>query len=267
MSLFATFAEALVQARRRKILLPRDFYATIPAQSRARSFTVSGLAATAQIAQVLDSLANAIKSGVDFSTWKSKALSQVSELASLPNGRLETIYRNAMLNAYNAGRYQQMLTNPNRKYWLYDGVIDSRTTEICRALDGKIYPADSPVWRTIHPPNHHNCRSTLIGLTLDQAKARGYRPGVVTPIPKDGQPAPGWDHNPAVGLDDAINAAATAGNAALGRQYAPLVRPTRSALVDFARELEGLKSVWAGKSRSVYAVLLEMLAAVLIALA
>jgi SPP1 gp7 family putative phage head morphogenesis protein len=263
MSLFATFTEALIQAKRRKLELPRDYYAKIPANARARSFTVSGLAGIAQIGQVLDDLTGAIQDGQTFEQWKKKALLGTPELYRLPKGRLSTIYRNAMLNAYNAGRYEQMRATPNRKFWLYDGIIDSRTTEICRALDGKIYPADSPVWRRIHPPNHHNCRSTLIGLTEAQAKARGYRPGTPDAVPPEGEPEGGWASNPAIGLNEAINAAATAGNTALGRQYAPLVLK-RQAMVDFGREIARAQA--AGAEPDILEMLAAMLAALLLEL-
>lgn len=239
MSLFSGFIEAITQLTRRKVLLPKDYYAKHPAVARSRAFTVSGLAALAQIEQVLDSLTKSVQARETFGQWKTKALADVPALDSLPKGRLSTIYRNAIQNAYNAGRYEQMRANKRNKYWLYDGVIDGRTSDICRALDGKIYPADSPVWRTIHPPNHHNCRSTVIGLTEAQAKARGYRPGTPDVIPQDGTPEPGWDTNPAIGLDDALRAAAAAGNAAIGRQYVPAPLNVRDALVGFGRYIVG----------------------------
>lgn len=263
MSLFATFAEALVQAKRRKIALPQDYYARHMAAARARSFTVSGLAGLGQIAQVLGSLTDAIQAGETFDEWKTKALANVPELASLPKGRLSTIYRNAMQNAYNAGRYEQMRTNPRKKYWLYDGVIDGRTTEVCRALDGKIYPADSPVWRSIHPPNHHNCRSSLIGLSEEQAKARGYRPGTPEVVPPDGTPEPGWDTNPALGLDDALRTAAEAGNTVLGRHYVKVPAP-RQALASIGDEAMALAKTTT--DQGLLAILNNIVSAVLIAL-
>lgn len=263
MSLFATFIEALVQVKRRKIALPQDYYARHMANARARSFTVSGLAGLGQIAQVLGSLTDAIQAGKTFEEWKVTALANVPELANLPNGRLSTIYRNAMQNAYNAGRYEQMRTNPRKKYWLYDGVIDSRTSDICRALDGKIYPADSPVWRSIHPPNHHNCRSSLIGLSEEQAKARGYRPGTPDVVPPDGTPEPGWDTNPALGLDDALRLAAEAGNTALGRQYVKVPTP-RQALASIGDEVAALTKTTTDPG--LLAILNDIVSAVLIAL-
>lgn len=233
MSLFAPFVEAILQAKRRKVELSQDFYGRIPAEGRARAFTVSGLAAVAQIEQVLNDLVGALEQGLTFEQWRATAMGNTPSLASLPKGRLQTIYRNAMLNAYNAGRYEQLKANPRRKYWLYDGVIDSRTTDVCRALDGKIYAADNPVWRRIMPPNHHNCRSSVIGLTYEQAVARGYR-GTDEPVPADGEPENGWAYNPGLGLNDTLNATADVANSAVRRQYVPPVAQ-RQALADWAQ--------------------------------
>lgn len=263
MSLNATFTEALIQAKRRRSVLPSEFYGRLPAHALAQSFTVSGLASLSQIVQVLDGLTTALQAGTSFADWKKQALADVPDLANLPKGRLETIYRNAMLNAYNAGRYAQMRANPNRRFWLYDGVIDGRTSDVCRALDGKIYHADSPVWRAIHPPNHHNCRSTLIGLTEAQARARGYKPGQPDIIPPEGQPEPGWSYNPATGLDDALNAAAAAGNATIARQYAPLVAQ-RPALLELGRRVQAEQKL--PNPPDLEAVLAQMIAAIIAAL-
>ena len=49
----------------------------------------------------------------------------------------------------------------------YSAVIDSRTTEICRFLDGKVIPMDEPELDRLSPPNHFNCRSVLVPVTLD----------------------------------------------------------------------------------------------------
>lgn len=47
----------------------------------------------------------------------------------------------------------------------YVAIRDSRTSAICRALDGKVYRYDDPKKRV--PPQHLNCRSGTIGIVLD----------------------------------------------------------------------------------------------------
>ena len=68
----------------------------------------------------------------------------------------ENIFRTNIQTAYNVGHYKQM-TDPEvmklRPYWQYDAVNDSRTRPSHLAMDGRVFPADSPVWDTWFPPN------------------------------------------------------------------------------------------------------------------
>ena len=41
----------------------------------------------------------------------------------------------------------------------YTAVIDGRTTDYCRALDGRVFQANDPQYAMLTPPNHYNCRS------------------------------------------------------------------------------------------------------------
>lgn len=47
----------------------------------------------------------------------------------------------------------------------YDGVDDSRQSDICRSLDGIIAPVGDPIWKRIAPLNHFLCRCRLRQLT------------------------------------------------------------------------------------------------------
>lgn len=79
---------------------------------------------------------------------------------------LEMVYRTNMMSAYNAGAaYHQELNKANKPYGLYDAIDDSRTTEICKALDGKVYPLDHDFWKYYLPPNHYSCRSKRIAVS------------------------------------------------------------------------------------------------------
>jgi SPP1 gp7 family putative phage head morphogenesis protein len=53
----------------------------------------------------------------------------------------------------------------------YSAIIDSRTTVFCRTYDNRIYSKNDPIWETLTPPNHYQCRSVLIPVTvLDEWK-------------------------------------------------------------------------------------------------
>jgi SPP1 gp7 family putative phage head morphogenesis protein len=80
-------------------------------------------------------------------------------------GRLETVIRTNLNDAYNQGR-MALYNDPDIKGFVealqYSAIIDDATTDFCAGMDGKIYPASDAIWDTITPPNHFNCRSILI---------------------------------------------------------------------------------------------------------
>lgn len=49
-------------------------------------------------------------------------------------------------------------------YWRYSSVLDERTTEGCRALNGLVMPASDPRWVGFVPPRHWNCRAHVIAV-------------------------------------------------------------------------------------------------------
>lgn len=79
---------------------------------------------------------------------------------------------NAVMNAVNRDFF-----NSNAEYFKgerFVATLDSRTTPICRSLDGKVFPVgEGPI-----PPLHWNCRSirvvTLDGEALGKRPARNY---------------------------------------------------------------------------------------------
>jgi SPP1 gp7 family putative phage head morphogenesis protein len=81
--------------------------------------------------------------------------------------RLETIIRTNTTNAFNQGRLIEARQNDDLVQGMeYSAIIDNRTTEICRHLDGKKYRLDDPDLNAISPPNHFNCRSILVPITI-----------------------------------------------------------------------------------------------------
>ncbi len=85
--------------------------------------------------------------------------------------RLETIVRTNSTEAYNQGRLIQA-RDPEFdgliKYMEYSAVVDSRTTPVCRLLDGKIIPLNDPNMDRLAPSNHFNCRSILVAVPPSQ---------------------------------------------------------------------------------------------------
>lgn len=63
--------------------------------------------------------------------------------------------------------------------WRYTSVLDDRTTEGCRALDGLTMPAKDPRWLGHVPPRHWHCRAHIEAV-VDSALAQA---GLTTPPP------------------------------------------------------------------------------------
>lgn len=163
-----------------------------------------------------------------------------AEVAQLGSARrLQTIFQTNLQTAYMAGRYQSMLENADRQpYWRYTAVLDARTRDNHRALHGKVYRWDDPVWKVIYPPNGFNCRCHVWPLSAAALAEEGgrvetgevvqrqvdigkdLRTGELKRVQLEGvsyrdalghskvfYPDPGWDHSPgalAFGADMAL---------------------------------------------------------------
>lgn len=100
---------------------------------------------------------------------------------------LEMVYRTNMMSAYVAGAtYHQELNKSNKPYGMYDAIEDGRTTDICKMLNGKVYPLDHEFWSYYLPPNHYSCRSKRIALSKDDLNEYGLKvSNVITQDIKD----------------------------------------------------------------------------------
>jgi len=77
--------------------------------------------------------------------------------------RLETIIRTNATDAFNTGRLlQARQAGPLLKGFEYSSILDGRTTDVCRFLDGKNFKAGDGNADQLKPPRHFNCRSYLI---------------------------------------------------------------------------------------------------------
>ena len=75
----------------------------------------------------------------------------------------KTEYNTCVAQATNAIKWNEIEKNkklfPNLRY---SAVIDDNTSDICLALDGMLAPVDDPVWDTVYPENHFNCRCVVM---------------------------------------------------------------------------------------------------------
>ncbi len=180
----------ITQARAQNVKLS-DIYYRLAAEKRAYAQTVSGLAQLDQVQRVADALAKAQAEGSTLADFKKWAKTQDW---TLPKGRLETIYRNSVQTAYQAGHWRDFEENAvNRPYLMYDAINDSRVRPAHLAMDGIIKPVGDPFWLTHAAPNGHRCRCTLRSLSQREAMAKG---GVTQNVPIEGKADEGWGHKP-----------------------------------------------------------------------
>lgn len=192
------FDEALLWFLNR-IILSDAAQKKLDAAAKLAAFWVADLAQVRLVDDVFKSLRRAVQRGEDLKAWKKRVGPSIRDAWHLSKDkqpqRLEVIYRNAMQHSYNQGRYEQMKEVADvRPMWMYDAIMDSRTSPICRPRDHVIKPHDDPWWESNYPPLHHQCRSSVRCLTERKAQQR-YGGGKTPPADlKD--PTPGFGHAP-----------------------------------------------------------------------
>lgn len=198
------------------LALSAEEFSALGQAARARAFTVSGVVRMDVIMDVHRAVEKAIVDGETLADFKNR-LSEIMESRGwegMTPWHTETVFRNNIQTAYNAGRYKQMKAQVKSfPYWEYDAVNDSATRPEHAALDGKVFPANHSFWDTWYPPNGHRCRCSVNPVHRAVAEAESLTIETEDPTgtliePKDpvtGQklparllmPDPGWDHNPA----------------------------------------------------------------------
>ncbi len=85
---------------------------------------------------------------------------------------LKTEYDTSIASAQMARKWVDIQSQKDSLGLLqFDAIIDTRTSDTCRPLDGVIKPVDDPFWNVYYPPNHFRCRSMV----------KQLRSGKVTP--------------------------------------------------------------------------------------
>lgn len=162
------------------------------AEANARAFTVAKVAELDVLTAIRQTLDQAIAEGKT-ERWFQNTLTPVLQKAGwwgvdtdprdatgqtrIQLGsprRLSLIYRQNMQAAYMAGRWQEQLRlREARPYLQYVAVLDARTRDSHRALNGRVYRFDDPIWRTHYPPNGWGCRCRVRQLSEFALRRRG----------------------------------------------------------------------------------------------
>ncbi|NLF56534.1 MAG: minor capsid protein [Candidatus Hydrogenedens sp.] len=174
-----------------KGLAVSDNWAEMLDEAHARAFTVARCAQLDVLRDIRSGMLDALKNGKTFQEFKKElqpllekkgwwgtkkvtgpdGVERVVQLGS--DRRLKTIYRTNTQTAYMAGRMKAQMGSPFTEYLQYIAVMDGVTRPAHRALNGRVYPKDDPVWASIYPPNGFNCRCRVSGLTKRDVERDG----------------------------------------------------------------------------------------------
>lgn len=180
-------AEAIAYLKQKGYRIGWNWQDTLD-DAHARAFTVAKVTRIDLLQDIRKSLLAAQEQGETLETWAKKLTptlqakgwwgkqvivdsvgnAQMVQLGS-PR-RLRTIYQTNLQSAYMAGRYKQMLESvDSHPLWRYVAVLDGRTRPNHRAMNGRVYRYDDPIWSSIYPPNGFGCRCRVSPMTESKA--------------------------------------------------------------------------------------------------
>ena len=195
--------------------------------AHAKAFTVAKATRLDILQDIRDAVEKALKEGKTLA-WFEKELTPVlkakgwwgrqenvdketGEITSVQLGspwRLQTIYRTNLQTAYMAGRFQEQLANADdRPYWQYVAILDSRTRPSHRAMNGKVFRYDDPLWGSFYPPNGWGCRCRVQAVRAPREGAATAAPdGWADPTANGSLPGidKGWAYAPGASVADEL---------------------------------------------------------------
>ncbi len=191
---------------RARVPMPKGEWLRLGTAARQRGFTVADVTQLDVINQVWLALDDAVANGATFDDFKTQVGRELTDAwagsVENPPARLETIFRNGVMQSNNAGRDAQMrdpVILDRRPYWQYVDIDDQRECLICTACHGTILRWDDPWWQTHSPQLHHRCRCRRRPLTVAQAESMGVTSSPPTVRAQEGfgappaQVAPPWE--------------------------------------------------------------------------
>ena len=184
-------------------------------EAHTKAFTVAGVTKADVLEDLRDALLESEKQGLSYGQFKSLIIPTLQKKGwygkrevSRPDGsvkevdlslphRLRTIFSTNMRTSMMAGRYRQMKDAASRRpYWRYVAVMDGRTREAHRLLNGKIFRHDDPFWDSHFPPNGWGCRCRVVSISKEEFREKNYRLSNGETLKKAVPVAPEWAYNP-----------------------------------------------------------------------
>jgi SPP1 gp7 family putative phage head morphogenesis protein len=170
------YREAIDSVRKR-VPVPRSVWDSMQTDEREHAFTVSQVARTQVLQQVLDAIDEAVEQGTGIDDFRDEvADSLIDQWGGEIPGRVETIMRQGIATAYSEGRHainSAPAVKEARPYWRYDDTDNDRECDTCHDCHGVVLPADDPWWDAHHPPLHCRCECTVTALSPEEASDEG----------------------------------------------------------------------------------------------
>jgi hypothetical protein len=188
-----TFKEA-IDFYQGKLRLPSSGYSDIHQEQHSHAFIVAGAAHDALVEDLYNAIQNAKWQGGGYDQFRD----QFPEIANkygwqyngTPGWRSRIIYDTNITQAYNAGRYRQMMAVKEfRPYWIYRHHTCPNPRPQHMAWNGLILPADDSWWDTHYPQNGWGCHCTADSLSRPEAEQKWKAAGKTGP---DSAPPLDW---------------------------------------------------------------------------
>lgn len=154
-----------------KAVVSRTVFDGLLPELRPYAFTVAGVENAQLLKKLRDRIAE-LPAGADWDELKADLAEEISPWlggdAEAGRRRAETLLRTHGYQAFAVTHYrtlqQQLEVFP---FWEYDTANDDRVRSTHAALDGKVFPANSPFWRSHFPPWEWGCRCNVIARSAD----------------------------------------------------------------------------------------------------
>lgn len=117
--------------------------------------------------KVTREIAEVVKKGLESKVDVGTVLRQVKERFNVAESNLARVVRTEVNKTINDAMLDDYIKQDFTHYE-YQAILDSRTSEICRNLDGEIFLLTEAVIGENRPPMHANCRSFITPLNLTE---------------------------------------------------------------------------------------------------
>lgn len=179
------FSEA-IDFFKSKIRLPSSGWTDIWQEQHSHAFVVAGAAHDALVEDFYNAIQKAKWEGGGYDEFRTRFDEIVAKHGWAHNGtpgwRSKIIYDTNITQAYNAGRYQQMMAVKEfQPYWIYRHTSIEHPRLAHLAWNGLVLPAGDPWFDTHMPQNGWGCKCRVDSLSLPAAKREWGKNGKAGP--------------------------------------------------------------------------------------